>query len=74
MNWQLLKNVNPPLDKLLLFYSQGGKAIFFAIRKDAQLEMANTFTNGLRESWKCPYSWYKEMYGEKIYWTLFVKP
>ena len=50
MNWQLLKNVNPPVDKLLLFYSPGGKAIFFAIRNDVQLEMANTFTNGLRES------------------------
>lgn len=74
MNWQLLKNVNPPMDKLLLFYTPNGKAIFFAIRKGVQLEMGATFTNGLRESWKCPYDWYKEMYGEKIYWTLFVKP
>lgn len=75
MNRQLLKNVNPPLKQLLMFYCPERNAVFFAIRDEHGFVMANSYSDGLRESWRAyEFEAYKRMYGDRLYWTLFVKP
>ncbi len=77
MNWQLLKNVNPPVEKLLLFYYPD-QTIRFALRsKDGKVfYIGESVTEGALD-----YGWYsvddeylKKHQGHEIYWSLFVKP
>ena len=74
MNWQLLRNVNPPLNKLLVFYCPERNAVFFGRRQGTMLEMGNMFSDGIRDGWNVRYEDYKQLWGHKVYWTLFVKP
>ena len=75
MNWQLLSNVNPPLNRLLVFYSPDENAVFFGIRIEQGLKLANQYSNGLRDSWRTDdFDEYKKEYGHLIYWSLFVRP
>ena len=77
MNWQLLKNVNPPVEKLLLFYYPD-QTIRFALRsKDGKVfYIGDSFIEGAIEP---PYDRLsdeelKRNQGYGIYWSLFVKP
>ena len=74
MNWQLLKNVNPPLDQPLMFYCPERNAVFFGQRQGTMLILGNTFSDGIRDGWHVKFEDYKELWGNKVYWTLFVKP
>ena len=74
MNWQLLRNVNPPLNKLLVFYCPERNAVFFGCRNGSMLKLGNTYSDGIRDGWNVRYEDYKQLWGHKVYWTLFVKP
>ena len=51
MNWQLLRNVNPPLNKLLVFYCPERNAVFFGCRNGSMLKLGNTYSDGIRDGW-----------------------
>lgn len=78
MNWQLLKNVNPPINKILMFFCKDGKEIKFAERTDdgESIYIASTYYgNELgSDSYRMNFEKYKKYYGDSIYWTLLVKP
>lgn len=77
MNWQLLKNVNPPLSETLELYRTDTKSIEFAVRidKDKILIASTYFDDEVgNDAYPMNYNRLKEYYGDKIFWTLFVKP
>lgn len=77
MNWQLLKNVNVPIGKLLLLFYPD-QTVRFAMRSEngKNLYIADSFTSGeLADGWiRMNYGEYKAYRGHEIFWTLFVKP
>lgn len=77
MNWQLLKNVNAPVKRLLLlFYSD--QTIRFAKRSEdgESLYIADSYIQGeLVSGWvRMNYESLRKYQGNEIYWTLFVRP
>ena len=77
MNWQLLKNVNVPVKKLLQLYYLDD-TVRFAMRSEngKSLYIADSYINGeLVGGWvRMDYEEYKAYRGHEIFWTLFVKP
>lgn len=77
MNWQLLNNVPPPVEELLLFYYPN-ETIRFAVKsKDSKVfYIGDSVIEGAIEP---PYDRLsdeeiKRNQGYGIYWSLFVKP
>lgn len=76
MNWQLLKNVNPPLRQILMFFCKDNNEIKFAERTGECIYIASTYYgNELgSDSYSMPFEKYKKYYGDSVFWTLVVKP
>lgn len=79
MNWQLLKNVNPPIGKIIMLFDENSLSVLYARRvglRGQSLQYSHTYQNGgigLRPE-ELNYKGFKEEHGDKIYWSLFVKP
>lgn len=79
MNWQLLKNVNPPIGKIIQLYDENSLSVLFARRvglRGQSLQFSQTYKNGgigLSPD-ELDYKSFREAHGSRIYWTLFVKP
>lgn len=78
MNWQLIKNVNPPREKVLELYFEEDNTVRFAERSGdgESINVGDTYYDGeiLGKDYFMSYERFKEYYGDKVYWTLFVKP
>lgn len=78
MNWQLIKNVNPPKAKVIELYFKEDDSVRFAERSEdgESIDIAETYFEGeiLGKGYFMSYEKFKEYYGDKVYWTLFVKP
>lgn len=78
MNWQLIKNVNPPKAKVIELYFKEDDSVRFAERSEdgENIDIAETYFEGeiLGKGYFMSYEKFKEYYGDKVYWTLFVKP
>ena len=78
MNWQLIKNVNPPREKVLELYFEEDESVRFAERSEdgESIDIADTYYDGERlgRGYFMSYEKFKKYYGDKVYWTLFVKP
>lgn len=77
MNWQLLKNVNPPRGVVLELYATDFNSVLFAERnKDTdEISIGTGFDGGkIRNSYRMSYERFKEKFGSDVYWSLFVKP
>lgn len=79
MNWQLLKNVNPPIGKIIMLFDANSLSVLYARRvglRGQNLQFSQTYQNGgigLHPD-ELDYKSFKEEHGDKIYWSLFVKP
>lgn len=79
MNWQLLKNVNPPIGTIIQLYDKNSLSVLYARRvglRGQTLQFSTTYQNGgigLHPD-ELDYKSFKEEHGDKIYWSLFVKP
>lgn len=79
MNWQLLKNVNPPIGAIIQLYDLNSLSVLYARRvglKGQTLQVSLTYKNGgigIHPD-ELDYKQFKEEFGDKIYWSLFVKP
>lgn len=78
MNWQLIKNVNPPKAKVIELYFKEDDSVRFAERSEdgESIDIADTYFEGeiLGKGYFMSYEKFKKYYGDKVYWTLFVKP
>lgn len=78
MNWQLIKNVNPPKAKVIELYFEEDDSVRFAERSEdgESIDIADTYYEGeiLGKGYFMSYEKFKKYYGDKVYWTLFVKP
>lgn len=78
MNWQLIKNVNPPKAKVIELYFKEDDSVRFAERSEdgESIDIADTYYEGeiLGKGYFMSYEKFKKYYGDKVYWTLFVKP
>ncbi len=79
MNWQLLKNVNPPIGKIIQLYDEKSLSVLYARRiglRGQNLQFSQTYQNGGIgiHPYELDYKNFREEYGDKIYWSLFVKP
>ena len=78
MNWQLIKNVNPPKAKVIELYFKEDDSVRFAERSEdgESIDIADTYYDGeiLGKGYFMSYEKFKKYYGDKVYWTLFVKP
>lgn len=79
MNWQLLKNVNPPIGKIIMLFDENSLSVLYARRIGLQgqsLQFSHTYQNGgigLHPD-ELDYKTFKEEHGNKIYRSLFIKP
>ncbi|HIR20921.1 MAG TPA: hypothetical protein IAC89_01675 [Candidatus Aphodousia faecalis] len=79
MNWQLLKNVNPPIGKIIMLFDANSLSVLYARRIGLQgqsLQFSHTYQNGgigLHPD-ELDYKTFKEEHGNKIYWSPFIKP
>lgn len=79
MNWQLLKNVNPPIGKIIMLFDANSLSVLYARRvglRGQNLQFSQTYQNGgigIRPD-ELDYKTFREEHGDKIYWSLFVKP
>lgn len=79
MNWQLLKNVNPPIGTIIQLYDKNSLSVLYARRvglRGQTLQFSTTYQNGgigIHPD-ELDYKQFKEEFGDKIYWSLFVKP
>lgn len=79
MNWQLLKNVNPPIGKIIMLFDVNSQSVLYARRvglRGQDLQFSLTYQNGgigIHPS-ELDYKSFREEFGDKIYWSLFVKP
>lgn len=78
MNWQLLKNVNPPKAKVIELYFEEDESVRFAERSEdgESIDIGKTYYDGevSGDDYRMLYEKFKKYYGDKVYWTLFVKP
>lgn len=78
MNWQLIKNVNPPRSKALELYFQDYDSIQFAERSEdgESIEIGKTFYDGevSGDEYRMSYEKFKKYFGSRVFWTLLVKP
>lgn len=79
MNWQLLKNVNPPIGEIIQLFDKNSLSALYARRiglRGQTLQFSLTYQNGgigIHPS-ELDYKSFKEEHGDKIYWSLFIKP
>ena len=78
MNWQLIKNVNPPREKILELYFEEYDCVRFAERSEdgETIVIGRSYYEGEVSGYEdyMSYEKFKKYYGDKVYWTLFVKP
>ena len=79
MNWQLLKNVNPPVGKVFELFEKSTNNIYFAKRtgtRGGTLEYSKVYCRGDLEEYRfrMPYKEFKDDYGGNVYWSLLIKP
>ena len=78
MNWQLIRNVNPPKAKVIELYFEEDDSVRFAERSEdgESIDIADTYYEGeiLGKGYFMSYEKFKKYYGDKVYWTPFVKP
>lgn len=79
MNWQLLKNVNPPIGKIIHLYDANSQSVLYARRvgpRGQNLQFSQTYQNGGIgiHPFELDYKNFREEFGDKIYWSLFIKP
>ena len=79
MNWQLLKNVNPPIGEIILLFDTDSLNVVYARRvglRGQTLQFSSTYKNGgigIRPD-EYDYKDFIKAHGEEVYWALFVKP
>ena len=78
MNWQLLKNVNPPREVVLELYFEEDRCVRFAERSEdgESIYIGSGYYDGQIDGnvYRTSYEKFKRFYGDKVYWSLFVKP